>query len=93
MARRSAGFMSQNVIPLGLVARWALATDDGDIQGGDLPGWLPELFGGALHRLIWPTAAANASMPPARTGAAASSSRPSAARAPPTWWSPTMRWS
>ncbi len=33
-----------SVIPLGLVTRWALATDDGDIQGGDLPGWLSELF-------------------------------------------------
>ncbi len=40
--------MNQNVIPLGLIARWAMATDDGDVQGGDLPGWLPELFGGAL---------------------------------------------
>ena len=36
-----------SVIPLGLVARWALVTDDGDIQGGDLPGWLAELFGTA----------------------------------------------
>jgi ATP-dependent DNA helicase DinG len=34
-----------SVIPLGLIARWALVTDDGDIQGGDLPGWLAELFG------------------------------------------------
>ena len=34
-----------SVIPLGLIARWALVTDDGDIQGGDLPGWLSELFG------------------------------------------------
>ena len=31
----------------GLVSRWALVTDDGDIQGGDLPGWLGELFGTA----------------------------------------------
>ena len=44
----SAGFMNQNIVPLGLIARWAMATDDGDIQGGDLPGWLPELFGGGL---------------------------------------------
>ncbi|HEY1412246.1 MAG TPA: ATP-dependent DNA helicase [Rhodopila sp.] len=44
----SSGFMNQNVIPLGLIARWAMASDDGDVQGGDLPGWLPELFGGAL---------------------------------------------
>ncbi len=34
-----------SVIPLGLISRWALVTDDGDIQGGDLPGWLSELFG------------------------------------------------
>ena len=44
----SAGFMNQNIVPLGLIARWAIATEDGDIQGGDLPGWLPELFGGGL---------------------------------------------
>jgi ATP-dependent DNA helicase DinG len=35
------------VVPLGLIARWALATADGDIMGGDLPGWFPELFGPA----------------------------------------------
>ncbi len=35
-------------IPLGLVARWAMATADGDIQGGDLPGWFAELFGHGL---------------------------------------------
>ncbi len=33
------------VIPLGLIARWALASADGDIEGGDLPGWFAELFG------------------------------------------------
>jgi ATP-dependent DNA helicase DinG len=44
----SSGFMNQQVIPLGLIARWVMATDDGDVQGGDLPGWLPELFGGTL---------------------------------------------
>ena len=33
---------------LGLVARWAAATADGDISGGDLPGWIPELFGPRL---------------------------------------------
>ena len=33
------------VVPLGLIARWALRTADGDIQGGDLPGWFAELFG------------------------------------------------
>ena len=30
---------------LGLVARWALATRDGDIAGGDFPGWLVDLIG------------------------------------------------
>ena len=35
-------------VALGLVARWASATADGDIAGGDLPGWFPELFGTAL---------------------------------------------
>ncbi|HET6609562.1 MAG TPA: ATP-dependent DNA helicase [Rhodopila sp.] len=44
----SAGFMNQTLIPLGLIARWAKISDDGDIQGGDLPGWLSELYGGAL---------------------------------------------
>ncbi len=34
-----------SAVPLGLVARWTLATSDGDIQGGDLPGWFSELFG------------------------------------------------
>ena len=38
---------SAGVIPLGLLARWALATADGDIAGGDLPGWFAELFGPA----------------------------------------------
>ena len=39
---------SANLVPLGLVVRWALATSDGDIQGGDLPGWFGELFGNGL---------------------------------------------
>jgi len=32
-------------VALALIARWALATRDGDLQGGDLPGWFGELFG------------------------------------------------
>ena len=32
-------------IPLGLVARWALRTRDGDLASGDFPGWLVELIG------------------------------------------------
>jgi ATP-dependent DNA helicase DinG len=39
--------VSAGVIPLALLARWALATADGDISGGDLPGWFGELFGPA----------------------------------------------
>ncbi len=35
-------------IALGLVARWASATRDGDMVGGDFPAWLADLFG---HRL------------------------------------------
>ena len=31
-------------IALGLVARWVGATRDGDMVGGDFPGWLGELF-------------------------------------------------
>jgi ATP-dependent DNA helicase DinG len=31
--------------PLGLIARWAAVTTDGDILGGDLPGWFVEIFG------------------------------------------------
>ena len=30
---------------LGLIARWAAATRDGDMAGGDFPGWLPDLVG------------------------------------------------
>ncbi|MBV9749804.1 MAG: ATP-dependent DNA helicase, partial [Acetobacteraceae bacterium] len=39
------GLAPAALIPLALIARWALVTGDGDIQGGDLPGWLSELFG------------------------------------------------
>jgi len=36
-----------NAIALGLMARWTAATRDGDLTGGDFPGWLPELIGRA----------------------------------------------
>jgi ATP-dependent DNA helicase DinG len=36
------------IIPLGLIARWASVTSDGDILGGDLPGWFIEIFGAPL---------------------------------------------
>ncbi len=38
---------SPAIIPLGLITRWVRATSDGDLTGGDLPGWFPELFGHA----------------------------------------------
>lgn len=42
--------MRDMALPLALVARWAGATRDGDIAGGDFPGWLLELFpNGALQ--------------------------------------------
>ncbi len=45
----NAAALSPNaVVALGLIARWGLATSDGDIAGGDLPGWFPELFGQGL---------------------------------------------
>ena len=44
----SASTSAGGMIALGLVSRWAVATADGDVQGGDLPGWFPELFGQAL---------------------------------------------
>ncbi|MFT8542064.1 ATP-dependent DNA helicase, partial [Acetobacter sp.] len=40
-ASRPAGI----TIALCMLARWALATADGDLFGGDLPGWFGDLFG------------------------------------------------
>ena len=34
-----------DAIALGLIARWAGSTRNGDMIGGDLPGWLPEILG------------------------------------------------
>lgn len=34
-----------DLLALALMARWALATRDGDMVGGDFPGWLPDLVG------------------------------------------------
>ena len=34
-----------DLVALGLVARWAGATRDGDMVGGDFPGWLADLMG------------------------------------------------
>ena len=40
------------VVPLGLVARWALATRDGDLMGGDFPGW-GYFIGPVVATLLW----------------------------------------
>jgi len=45
--------MAGQLLPLALVSRWAIATRDGDLMGGDFPGWLTELFG---HHAVWPLA-------------------------------------
>jgi ATP-dependent DNA helicase DinG len=38
------GFAGRPAILAQLVARWAAYTKDGDMVGGDMPGWLPTLF-------------------------------------------------
>ena len=38
------GFAGRAAILAHLVARWAAFSRDGDMVGGDLPGWLPSLF-------------------------------------------------
>ncbi|MFM5916893.1 MAG: ATP-dependent DNA helicase [Novosphingobium sp.] len=38
------GFSGRAAIMAQLVARWAAYSQDGDMIGGDLPGWLPTLF-------------------------------------------------
>ncbi len=46
--RAAQGGFGTSAVPLGMVLRWAVATRDGDVQGGDLPGWLAELFGAGV---------------------------------------------
>lgn len=44
------GFAATNppdAVAAGLMARWVAATRDGDMTGGDFPGWLPDLIGRA----------------------------------------------
>ncbi|GGD67970.1 ATP-dependent DNA helicase [Croceicoccus mobilis] len=38
------GFSGRPAVFAQLVARWAAFSEDGDMVGGDLPGWLPTLF-------------------------------------------------
>jgi ATP-dependent DNA helicase DinG len=44
-AAQAAQLGNGDLIGLGLTARWARATRDGDMTGGDFPAWLPTLFG------------------------------------------------
>ncbi len=44
-AARSLPARPADATALGLVARWVAATRDGDIAGGDFPGWLADLIG------------------------------------------------
>jgi ATP-dependent DNA helicase DinG len=44
-AVRGAALQPGGAVGLGLMARWAAATRDGDLTGGDFPGWLSELHG------------------------------------------------
>ncbi|MBW7850395.1 MAG: ATP-dependent DNA helicase [Rhodospirillales bacterium] len=39
------GTAPSDAVPVGLMVRWAAATRDGDMVGGDFPGWLGELLG------------------------------------------------
>src|SRR3546814_5412435 len=38
------GFQGRALILAHLAARWAAYSRDGDMVGGDMPGWLPSLF-------------------------------------------------
>ncbi|MFQ5938801.1 MAG: ATP-dependent DNA helicase [Alphaproteobacteria bacterium] len=44
-AARAAGLLSRDAVALGLLARWARRTRDGDMIGGDFPAWLVDLVG------------------------------------------------
>lgn len=44
-AQRALALQPVYGVALGVMARWAAATRDGDMTGGDFPGWLPDLIG------------------------------------------------
>ncbi len=44
-ASRAAMMRANDAVALGLMARWAQTSRDGDMTGGDFPGWLPDLIG------------------------------------------------
>jgi len=44
-AARGLAARPSDAVAVGLMARWAAHSRDGDMVGGDFPGWLPELIG------------------------------------------------
>ena len=44
-AVRGVGVRGSDAVALGLMARWASRTRDGDTSGGDFPAWLPDIVG------------------------------------------------
>jgi ATP-dependent DNA helicase DinG len=44
-AVRSVAMRASDAVALGLMARWAGRTRDGDTSGGDFPAWLPDIAG------------------------------------------------
>lgn len=48
-AAQAAQLGNGDLVGAGLVARWLRHTRDGDMTGGDYPGWLPTLFGTGGH--------------------------------------------
>lgn len=46
-AVRGVGVRREDAVGLGLMARWAARTRDGDLTGGDFPSWLVDLLGAA----------------------------------------------
>ena len=48
-AAQAAQLGNGDLVAAGLIARWLRATRDGDMTGGDFPGWLPTLFAPSGH--------------------------------------------
>ena len=84
-------FSGRAAILAQLVGRWAAYTKDGDMVGGDLPGWLPSLFRRAGATALTDRRG-ECVYAGARITAAASSSGRSGPGARPMWSSPTMLW-
>ena len=87
------GFQGRAAVLAQLVARWAAYTRDGDMVGGDLPGWLTTLFRRAGTTTLTDRRGECVYAGCPHYTAAASSSDRSAARRKRTSSSPTMRWS